>query len=121
MTASAGKGRPVSLKFGGQCEAVVEKTRRWVMKVRSTLLVAFGMIVGLLLGVFLMTPSHTEAAARSQYKVERLDGMQVRDPAALQEVLEQRAGDGWYLQALDHETVVFRRAPAAKTTPTPEP
>jgi hypothetical protein len=91
------------------------------MKVRSTLFLTLGMVAGLLLGLLVMTPSHTVAAARGQYKVERLDGMQIRDPAALQEVLEQRAADGWYFQALDHETLVFRRAPSASSTPTPTP
>ena len=80
------------------------------MNRRNTLLVALGMVMGLLLGVMVMAPKNTDAAARSQYKVERLDGIQVRDPAALQEILEQRATDGWLLQALDHETVFRDKA-----------
>jgi len=91
------------------------------MKRRSTLLVAVGMACGFLIGVLVAGPQETEAAPRNQYKVERLAGMQVGDPAALQEMLDQRAAEGWFLQALDHGTVVFRKTAAVKPTPSPEP
>jgi hypothetical protein len=91
------------------------------MKRRDTILVAVGMACGFLTGVLTTGPQETQAAARNQYKVERLDGMQGGDPAALQDMLDQRAAEGWFLQALDHGTLVFRKAAAAKPAPTPSP
>lgn len=87
---------------------------------RSALLLALGLIVGFVLGGLVLPPTQTEAAVRNQYKVERL-GMSSREPAGLQELLDQRAEEGWLLQALDHETLIFRKAPAPRPTPTPTP
>jgi len=86
---------------------------------RSALLLALGLIVGFVLGG-LVPATQTQAAVRNQYRVERL-GMSSREPAGLQELLDQRAEEGWLLQALDHETLIFRKAPASRSTPTPTP
>lgn len=88
--------------------------------IRSALVSALGLIIGFALGGLLLAPNPTQAAGRNQYKVERL-GMQARDPAGLQELLEQRAEQGWLLQALDHDTMIFRRAPVPRPTPAPTP
>ena len=87
---------------------------------RSALLLALGLIVGFVLGGLVLTPTQTQAAVRNQFRVERL-GMSSREPAGLQELLDQRAEEGWLLQALDHETLIFRKAPAPRSTPTPTP
>lgn len=91
------------------------------MNRRGTLLVAVGMACGFLIGVVAAGPQETQAAPRNQYKVERLESMQGADPAVLQEMLDQRAAEGWLLQALDHGTVVFRKAAATRATPPPQP
>jgi hypothetical protein len=92
------------------------------MKRRDNILMAVGLACGFLIGVLVTGAADTQAAPRNQYKVERLDGsMQVGDPTALQDMLDQRAAEGWSLQALDHGTVVFRKAAAAKPAPTPSP
>ena len=86
--------------------------------IRNALVLAFGLVIGFVLGGLVLTPSQTQAAGRNQYKVERAGA---REPAVLQELLDQRAEEGWLLQALDHETVIFRRAPAPRRTPAPTP
>jgi hypothetical protein len=60
---------------------------------------------------------------RNQYKVEKLDSSAARQTEALQQLLDERAAEGWFLQALDHETMIFRKAPGAaiRPSPTPEP
>lgn len=88
---------------------------------KGTVLVAVGMACGFFIGILVANPQETQAAPRNQYKVERLASMQGGDPTELQDMLDQRAAEGWLFQAFDHGTVVFRKAAAAKPTPTPEP
>jgi hypothetical protein len=49
--------------------------------------------------------------------------MAARQTETFQQLLDERAAEGWLLQALDHEILVFRKAPAAaaRPSPTPEP
>jgi len=92
----------------------------WVRMSRSALLLAVGIAAGLALGTLVMNPDPTHAAVRQRYRVEQMS-MGAREPAALQELLEKRADEGWLLQALDHETMIFRRAAAPRPTPAPAP
>jgi hypothetical protein len=87
---------------------------------KGTALLALGVVLGFLAGAYAMAPSTTAAAVRNRYKVEQLERMHSREPAALQALLDQRAAEGWFLQALDHETLIFRRAAAPRPTPSPE-
>lgn len=92
----------------------------WVRMSRSALLLAVGMAAGVGLGTLVVNPDPTYAAVRQRYKVEYMS-MGARQPEALQELLEKRANEGWILQALDHETMIFRRAAAPRPTPAPTP
>jgi hypothetical protein len=92
----------------------------WVATSRSALLLAVGIAGGFGLGTLVMNPDSTHAAARQRYKVEQMS-MGARQAEALQELLEKRADEGWLLQALDHETMIFRRAAAPRSTPSPPP
>lgn len=96
---------------------------RHVPFLRRTLLVALGVAIGCLATSLVVTPTTTQAAVRNQYKVERLDSMAARQTETFQQLLDERAAEGWLLQALDHEILVFRKAPAAaaRPSPTPEP
>jgi hypothetical protein len=76
----------------------------------------FGMVAGVLLnGVGVSSsrqPEPAKAETSEYYRVER-QMETFGDPAALQELLDQRVKEGWLLQALDHERLVFRRASRA--------
>ena len=76
----------------------------------------FGMLAGVLVnGVGVSSspqPHPAKAEIPQYYRVER-QMETFGDPAALQELLNQRVKEGWLLQALDHERLVFRRASRA--------
>ena len=92
---------------------------KWLLDYRPRQLgrVAFfglGMVAGVLLnGVAVSSNPQAEPAkteATDYYRVER-QMETFGDAAALQDLLNQRFKEGWILQALDHERLVFRRAP----------
>ena len=86
---------------------------RWIAKcLGGAALFAAGALVGPV--VFART---AQPVADKPYKVESVSNRSARE---LEDLLNQKAQEGWYLQALDHDRVVFWKAPA-KSQPSGNP